>query len=56
MLDLYEKIETAVAAIRRQWDKQAYAGVILGTGLGSLVDQIEIEVAIDYEEIPHFVH
>ncbi len=56
MLDLYEKIETAVAAIRRHWDKQPRAGIILGTGLGNLVDQIDVEATIDYESIPHFVN
>ena len=54
MLDLYEKIETAAAAIREQWDRQPHAGIILGTGLGNLVEQIEVEATIDYEQIPHF--
>tara|TARA_Y100001960_G_scaffold155667_1_gene163955 strand:- start:3882 stop:4709 length:828 start_codon:yes stop_codon:yes gene_type:complete len=54
MLDLHDKIEDAVAEIRKQWDKTPHAGIILGTGLGSLVKEIEIEVAIDYGDIPHF--
>lgn len=29
-------------------------GVILGTGLGALVDKIKIEIEIPYEEIPNF--
>jgi len=29
-------------------------GIILGTGLGKLVDSIDIELQIPYEEIPHF--
>lgn len=29
-------------------------GIVLGTGLGKLVNEIEIEVALDYAEIPHF--
>jgi purine-nucleoside phosphorylase len=29
-------------------------GIILGTGLGGLVKEIAVEVAIDYAEIPHF--
>ncbi|NBB18871.1 purine-nucleoside phosphorylase [Runella sp. CRIBMP] len=29
-------------------------GIILGTGLGALVQDIDIEYSIDYENIPHF--
>ena len=54
MLDLHDKIEDAVAEIKKQWDKTPHAGVILGTGLGSLVQEIEVDVAIDYGDIPHF--
>lgn len=54
MLDLHEKIEDAVAEIKKHWDKTPHAGVILGTGLGSLVKEIEVEVTIDYGDIPHF--
>ena len=54
MLDLHDKIEDAVAEIKKQWDKIPHAGVILGTGLGSLVQEIEVDVAIDYGDIPHF--
>lgn len=54
MLDLFDKIEEAVAAIRKKWDKIPAAGIILGTGLGGLVEEIEVEAALEYEEIPHF--
>jgi purine-nucleoside phosphorylase len=55
MMHLYEQIEAAKAAIRQSWDKTPRAGIILGTGLGSLVEQIDVEAAIDYEQIPHFL-
>jgi purine-nucleoside phosphorylase len=55
MLDLYDKIEEACAVIRSRWQRVPHAGVILGTGLGSLVQQIEIEAEFDYDEIPHFL-
>ena len=54
MLDLYDKIQEAVATIRQSWDHQPHAGIVLGTGLGSLVESIEVEATIDYEDIPHF--
>ena len=54
MLDQFDKIKEAVAFIRTKWDGQPKAGIILGTGLGSLVEQIEVAAAIDYSEIPNF--
>ncbi len=54
MLELYAQIQEAVAAIRKVWDKSPRAGIILGTGLGSLVSQIKEEASLEYEQIPHF--
>ena len=54
MLELYNQIQDACQFIRKQWDQQPHAGIILGTGLGPLVDQIEVAASIDYESIPHF--
>ena len=55
MLELHGQIEEAVTAIRQRWDRTPHAGVILGTGLGPLVQQIENQVAIEYSSIPHFL-
>ncbi len=33
---------------------QPQFGIILGTGLGSLIDEVAIEHTINYEDIPHF--
>ena len=54
MLDLYDKIQEALALIKSKWDKTPKAGIILGTGLGPLVKSIEIEASIDYADIPNF--
>jgi len=54
MLDLPEKIDAAVQAIRRSWTGTARVGMILGTGLGSLAAQIDTEAKIAYEQLPHF--
>ncbi len=54
MLDLYDKIQEAVAFIRSQWDTPPKAGIILGTGLGSLVENIDVAASIDYGDIPNF--
>ena len=54
MLHLHDQIQEAVSFIRQKWQGQPHAGIILGTGLGSLVEEIEVEASIDYGEIPHF--
>jgi purine-nucleoside phosphorylase len=33
---------------------QPATGIILGTGLGALVQDVEVAYALDYEDIPHF--
>jgi purine-nucleoside phosphorylase len=54
MLDLFDKIAEATKAIREQWNMTPHAGIILGTGLGSLVEEIDIQATLDYADIPHF--
>lgn len=54
MLELYDQIQEAVAAVRQQWSLTPQAGIVLGTGLGSLVENIDVQASIDYDDIPHF--
>jgi purine-nucleoside phosphorylase len=54
MLDLHDQIQEAAAAIRAKWTGQPRAGIILGTGLGGLAQEINTEAALPYEDIPHF--
>ncbi|MFP4459533.1 MAG: purine-nucleoside phosphorylase [Candidatus Zixiibacteriota bacterium] len=54
MLDIRIKLEDSVGHIKKLWDGEPYAGIILGTGMGKLVDKIDIDIKIPYEEIPHF--
>lgn len=54
MLELHDQVQEAVAAIRSKWDHTPKAGIILGTGLGTLVEKIEVQATLDYEEIPNF--
>jgi len=55
MLAPFDKIEEAPIFISSNWDKKPHAGIILGTGLGPLVEEIQEEASIDYEEIPNFL-
>ena len=54
MHELAKQIEEAVDAIRQQWSGKPRVGIILGTGLGSVAEEIEADVSLDYETIPHF--
>lgn len=51
---LYECSDETLAAIRRRTDFEAEVGIVLGTGLGGLVEKIAIEEEIPYEDLPHF--
>ncbi|MCE9526768.1 MAG: purine-nucleoside phosphorylase [Planctomycetales bacterium] len=55
MLGIYDKVQAAAAKIRSVWKRTPHAGIILGTGLGNLVQQIQVEASLDYEEIPNFL-
>jgi purine-nucleoside phosphorylase len=48
------QIEEAVAAIRRITDLEPHIGIILGTGLGQLVNRVVVQHRIPYTDIPHF--
>jgi purine-nucleoside phosphorylase len=54
MTALYDQIQEAAAAVRAKWPHAPAAGVILGTGLGKLTDDIAEQTVIPYEAIPHF--
>ncbi|RNB81554.1 purine-nucleoside phosphorylase [Brevibacillus fluminis] len=49
-----EAIQLAKRAIEERIAKAPTIGLVLGSGLGVLADEISNSVAIPYEEIPHF--
>lgn len=49
-----DELEQATAAVRAHWRQRPRAGIVLGTGLGSFAQQIQLEARIDYAQIPHF--
>ena len=51
---LYNNLQEALAFIRSKTTFQPTTGVILGTGLSQLADEIEVSECIDYKDIPHF--
>ncbi len=52
---LYEQIQECVAFIRQRCDIQPRVGIVLGTGLSSLSEEIEIEREFVYGLLPYFV-
>lgn len=55
MIDLYEKTIEASEYIKKNIDYVPEAAVVLGTGLSKLSKDIELDIEIDYNEIPGFV-
>ncbi|KAA3620225.1 MAG: purine-nucleoside phosphorylase [Calditrichaeota bacterium] len=54
MSDLTNQIDNVLTFLEAKTQLKPTIGIILGTGLGGLVSEIEIETAISYSEIPHF--
>ena len=53
-MSLYDKIQQTTAFIQAKISNKPRVGIILGSGLGGLVDIIEKETAIPYTDIPNF--
>ncbi len=51
---MIEKINTAVTFIESKIQRKPEVGIILGTGLGALVDEVKNPIVINYEDIPNF--
>lgn len=54
MQNLFQKIEEATAFLSSAGYRGINTGIVLGTGLGSFIDELQIEQSIPYHEIPHF--
>jgi purine-nucleoside phosphorylase len=54
MTELRKLIDDAMRVLRTRTRMQPGIGIILGTGLGGLADEIVREAVVDYADIPHF--
>lgn len=54
MDQLLEQLAETTRKIRSEWGGSPRIGLILGTGLGRLVEHIESPVSIRFEDLPHF--
>jgi len=54
-MNVYKKnVEETVSFLQGKIKRPPAVVIILGTGLGGLIDSIEVEALLPYEEIPHF--
>lgn len=51
---LFDRVEVASAVVRKRAATAPQVGIILGTGLGGLAEEIAVEASIPYEQIPGF--
>ncbi len=53
MMELKKQIDEAVAALRARTGVKPAIGIVLGTGLGALANEIKAEATISYADVPH---
>jgi purine-nucleoside phosphorylase len=51
---MQKELNEAVDFLNKQGITEPLVGIVLGTGLGKLAEEISIEKSIDYRDIPHF--
>ncbi len=51
---MFEQLQKASIYIQSYYNPKPEIGIVLGTGLGKLADEIDIEAVLDYDEIPYF--
>ncbi len=51
---MIQQVKDTVRFLKQQGFKNPEVGIVLGTGLGKLVDSINIEKTISYKDIPNF--
>jgi purine-nucleoside phosphorylase len=54
MTHLFEQIAAAAHAVQARWTGKPRLGIVLGTGLGALAQDIQAPVRIPYADLPHF--
>jgi Purine nucleoside phosphorylase len=49
-----KQFDEAVKYLKKQYSETPQVGIVLGSGLGQFVEEIEVEVEVSYGDIPHF--
>lgn len=48
------QLDEAVKFLQQQYSQPPAVGIVLGSGLGNFIEEIEVEKEVSYNEIPHF--
>jgi purine-nucleoside phosphorylase len=54
MKNIRQQLAETIPFIRQHTAAEPKIGIILGTGLGGLAKEIDVETTLDYNDIPHF--
>ena len=54
MLDQFDKITEAAGFLSSRWAETPAVGIVLGSGLGGVAEQLSERVVIPYDAVPHF--
>lgn len=49
-----KQLKEAVKFLKKEYDHVPTVGIVLGSGLGNFIDEIDVEKEIDYSDIPNF--
>ena len=52
--NLIEQLKETISYIKLKYNKEPNIGVVLGSGLGNFIEEIEIDAEINYTNLPHF--
>ena len=53
-LTLLQQLNETATFIKTKYNKQPLIGVVLGSGLGNFINEMQVDLEIDYSELPHF--
>lgn len=52
--DILRQLDETVQFLQKQYATKPLVGIVLGSGLGNFIEEIEVEKEVAYTDIPHF--
>ena len=52
--DILRQLDETVQFLQKQYANKPSIGIVLGSGLGNFVDEIQVEKEVAYADVPHF--